>query len=99
MLDGKDGMRDGRVAALSRGAYARYEQIQKETRPGCSDLVIANLRRDRRQALRTSPFSTHFRVQSEGFTHVRALVITDTRCFAGVVADQRSAIAIVRPMS
>ena len=40
MLDGKDGMRDGRVAALSRGAYARYEQIQKETRPVCSDLVV-----------------------------------------------------------
>jgi len=40
VLDGKDGVRDGRVAALSRGAYARYEQIQKETRPECSDPVV-----------------------------------------------------------
>jgi hypothetical protein len=39
VLDGKDGMRDGRIAALSRDAYAKCEQIEKEIRPRCSKIV------------------------------------------------------------
>ena len=43
-----------------------------------------------------SRFSTHVSVKACEFTHVPALVTKDTRCFAGVLADRSSAIAIAR---